>query len=610
MPKKLRLENYLAKPAEVFVNVGKTLKLVWETDKKLTPLTFLLELVSHLLPVIRTWLIKLVIDQLTAVAMGDLDPDQAFREVIGLVGLMLVVTATRAVLDNIADITLQVLTEKLLNTVNYRLLETVNRLQMSSLEDPKFFDKYDKVRRQSAHRPIRVLTAIIRLFGQGVTGLSFFVALISFEPLLLIPLLLATIPLLIFDSFFAKKVYFVTDSRTPQSRLVNYLSYQMFSERSATELRIFGLHGYFYKLYKKLTEGFFRENTGLQKEQGIKRTLLGMFSEISYYAAYLYVAVDAVRGLISVGDFNFYVSALSRISSALERIFRHISGLYENSLYLNDLFEFLNLEPSRFEQGGEEIVTGKEIEIVIEDLSFKYLGSDQLVLRGIDMTIKPGESVALVGKNGAGKTTLVKLLCGLYQPTGGRILVNGISLENLDLEEYRKLISVIFQDFSFYHFTAAENIGFGNPKRVKDLPAIRQAAKKAGAHEFIEQYPKKYKQMMGKQFEGGIMPSIGQLQKLALARAFMKDVPIMIMDEPTASSDPEAELALFKQIKKFSEDKSLILISHRFSTVKIAKKIYVIEDGRITESGSHQELLDQGGTYARLYTIQAEGYKD
>jgi ATP-binding cassette subfamily B protein len=295
----------------------------------------------------------------------------------------------------------------------------------------------------------------------------------------------------------------------------------------------------------------------------------------------------------------------------LQMIFSDLSNLYENNLYLEDLFVLLNMPKTSYENSGSKKITDKNIEIKIENLSFKYPDSDKFVLRNINMTISPGQSMALVGRNGAGKTTLTKLLCGLYAPTEGRILINNIPLNELDIDSYRKLISIVFQDFSYYHFTARENIGFGDLNNLNDLDKIKISAKKAGADSFIVDLPNGYEQQIGKQFEQGVSLSVGQFQKLALARAFMRDAPIMILDEPTASSDTEAEIKLFKQIEHLVENKTVILISHRFSTVRIAKRIFVIDKGKIIEDGSHEDLMKiKDGTYARLYKMQKESYEN
>ncbi|MFH1960688.1 MAG: ABC transporter ATP-binding protein, partial [Patescibacteria group bacterium] len=384
----------------------------------------------------------------------------------------------------------------------------------------------------------------------------------------------------------------------------------LFSEYNVKELRIFGLHNYFYKLYKEITERFFRQNRQIFSGQSKKRSIIQVVSESFWIFAYYFSAKKALFGLISIGTFNLYLSAFNRITNSLQMIFSDLATLYENNLYLEDLFVLLNMPKESFEQIGGKKIDNKEIEIKIENLSFSYPGSSKLVLKNINMVIKPKESVALVGHNGAGKTTFVKLLCGLYTPTSGQILINGIPLSELDLASYRQLVSIVFQDFSYYHFTAKENIGFGDLDNLHNDEKIISASKKAGAHEFISGLANGYKQQIGKHFEGGVNLSMGQFQKLALARAFMKDSSVMILDEPTASSDTKAELKLFSHIEKIADKKSLILISHRFSTVKIAQKIYVIEKGEIIEEGNHRSLMDKGGIYAKLYTMQAESYKD
>lgn len=595
---------------ELVANITSTVRFLWQTDHKLTIISFVLETLDRLQPVATAYLIKLIIDQITLTVSGSILYNQALQQVTLLVGGLLAVNILSALISNVAQVTGQIYREKVLNRVNYALIEVVNNLEIKYLEDSAFYDKYSKVQRNSNYRPIRVLNNIIEIFGELVQSLSFIIAIIAFNPLLVLLLFASSLPILLFDFLFAKKIYFVTDNRVPESRFISYLSGALFNEYNAKEMRIYGLHKYFYKLYKQITEKFFIENIGIQKSQGIKRTFIELLSLIAYYLVYIYTALKALAGAITLGSFSFYTQAFSSINRSLRRIFRAFSELYENNLYLTDLYEFINMQPNKLESNRGKRFSARNLTIQVKDLCFKYPGSEKFVLKNINLTVSPGESIAIVGKNGAGKTTLVKLISGLYEPIEGEILVNGVPISEINIHDYRKHIGLIFQDFSYFHFKVKDNIGFGDLTHKDNMQAIKAAAKKAGAEEFIEQLPNKYNQQVGKLFEGGTNFSIGQFQKLALARAFMKNAPLLILDEPTASSDPEAELKLFKQLIKTAKHQALILISHRFSTVKIAQKIYVIDNGRIVEQGSHAELMKRNGVYAKLYSIQAEGYRD
>jgi len=594
----------------LLLNLKRTVSLLWAIDKKLTLTSFGFQLLSQIESLTSVYLFKLMIDNVVALINKNIEPQQALRNFTLYVFLNFSISTIISVLGNYANLVEGLLTEKLINGINYRLHRIANRLQIKYFEDPAFYDRYEKVRRSSQGRVIRVFYSITETFGEFISAVSFLVILAFFQPLILVLILIGVLPLFVFNSFFAHKKYLITDSRVPESRLINYLSSMLFSEFNTKELRIFGLHRHFQKLYEETSEKFNRENARVWLRESHKRVPLQILSQGSSFIAFAYIAYKAIFGAISLGSFNFYNSAYTRSERSIRRIFRNLSALYEENLYLNDLFEFLNLSESFFEKSGGKITAGNNLEIKIENLSFQYPGSKEYVLKNINLEIRPGESLALVGKNGAGKTTLVKLLCGFYEPTDGRILVNGQDLKLLDLEEYRKKIGVVFQDFSYYNFSAGENIGFGRLEEINNHKKIEAAAQKAGAREFIEKLPKKYNQLIGKQFEGGINLSIGQLQRLALARAFMADAPLMILDEPTSASDAEAEAKLYGQIEKIAEEKSLLLISHRFSTVKIAEKICVIDKGKIIEVGSHAELLKKGGSYAKLYRIQAKGYKD
>lgn len=614
MSKNKRKKITLAKSQEtishLFFNLGRTLKLLWLVDKKLTLASFGFQLLSQVETIASVYLFKLMIDNVVALIGKNIQSQEAIRNLSLYIFINFFISTLISVLNNYADMVDSLLTERLLNGINYRLLGIVNRLQMKFFEDPDFYDKYEKVRRSSQGRPIRVFYSLSETFGELISAISFLTILTFFQPLILVLIFIGVLPLFIFNSFFAHKKYTVTDSRVPESRLIGYLSSMLFSEYNTKELRIFGLHRHFQKVYEDTCEKFNKENTQVWLKESHKRVPLQILSQGSSFVSFAYIAYKAVLGAISLGSFNFYNSAYNRSERSIRRIFRNLSGLYEENLYLNDLFEFLNLKESSFEPVGGQKINGKELEVKIEGLSFKYPDSKNFVLKNINLTIKPGESLALVGKNGAGKTTLVKLLCGLYRPTSGRILINGNPLDTLDLEAYRRKIGVVFQDFSYYQFTASENIGFGSLEDLNNQDKIIAAAKKAGAHEFIEKLPNGYRQLIGRQFESGINLSMGQMQRLALARAFMSDAPLMILDEPTSASDAEAEAKLYEQIEKIAEEKSLLLISHRFSTVKIAHQIYVIDKGKIIESGSHDQLLKKNGTYARLYKTQARGYRD
>jgi len=604
------LKKSLETARQLFHNIGLTFKLLWLVDKKLTLTSFGFQVLSQLETIASVYLFKLMIDNVVALIGKNIEPQQAIKNMALYVALNFFFSTLISILNNYADMVDSLLTERLLNGINYRLLGIVNRLQMRFFEDPDFYDKYEKVRRSSQGRPIRVFYSVLETFGELISAASFLAILTYFQPLILVLIFIGVLPLFIFNSFFARKKYTVTDSRVPESRLVGYLSSMLFSEYNTKELRIYGLHRYFLKMYKDTCEKFNKENYLIWSRESNRRVPLQILSQASSFIAFGYIAFKAILGAISLGSFNFYNSAYNRSERSIRRIFRNLSGLYEENLYLNDLFEFLSLGESSFEKIGGRVIKGKDLEIKIENLSFKYPGNKDLVLNKVNMVIKPGKSMALVGKNGAGKTTLVKLICGLYQPTSGRILVNGQPLETLDLEAYRRQIGIVFQDFSYYHFSAGENIGFGKLERLKNQKMIESSARKAGADDFIKELPKGYQQRIGKQFEGGINLSVGQLQRLALARAFMADAPLMILDEPTSASDAEAEAKLYEQIEEMAEERSLFLISHRFSTVKIAHHIYVIDKGKIIEDGSHEELLKKNGAYAKLYKTQAKGYKD
>ncbi|MCG2686407.1 ABC transporter ATP-binding protein/permease, partial [Candidatus Parcubacteria bacterium] len=476
-------------------------------------------------------------------------------------------------------------------------------------EDPEFYDRYEMVRRYSMSRPINLLWALSDIFSELIGMGTFLFVAIRFNPLITAGFLLLSLPGVFFDLFFARRFYSLSDSRTPENRKAWYLSHLLFSDRSVKEIKIFGLAPLFIKRFKKISLDHYNETKTLILKRDFYNTLLSFLGNISYYLVFFYLVVKALQQRITLGDFTFYRTAFNNIDRGFATILQSLTRIYESNLYLEDLLKFLNLEPDTF-----EIVKGKrtnlsQINLELKNISFKYPGTDKEVLKNINLTVEPGKSIALVGENGAGKTTLIKLICGFYEPTKGRILVNGHDLTKLNKKEYRKHIGVIFQDFTAFDLTAKENIGLGEVSEINNLAKIKKAAQKAGADKIIEKLPERYDTMLGRQFKGGVQLSSGEWQKIALARAFATDAALLILDEPTAAVDAKTEYQIFRKFEKMTREKSVILISHRFSTARIADRIVVIHQGRIAEEGTHQELLAAGGKYAELFSLQAEGYR-
>jgi len=446
--------------------------------------------------------------------------------------------------------------------------------------------------------------------GQDLITVVFLaVGLVAFNPWLILILIVAVIPSFIGETKFNRDSYSLTRSWTPERRELDYLRYIGASNETAKEIKIFGLEGFIADRFKAISDKYYLANQKL----AIKRAAWGAFFSIlgtaSYYAAYVFIIGQTVLGQITLGTLTFLAGAFSRLQGLLQGIVSRFSRIAETALYLQDLFEFLELKPlSQSHTGTRKVPRPMQTGFQFDNVGFRYPESEVWALRNLSFTLPPGEKLALVGENGAGKTTVVKLLANLYEPTEGRILLDGIDLRDYDPEDLRREIGIIFQDYVRFMFTAAENISIGNIPERKNRPRIEEAAEKSLADMVVEGLPQKYDQMLGKRFSGGVDLSGGQWQKVALARAYMREAQLVILDEPTAALDARAEHEVFLRFAELMKGKAAVLISHRFSTVRMADRILFLENGQLLELGSHEELLAKGGKYAELFRLQAKGY--
>jgi ATP-binding cassette subfamily B protein len=443
-----------------------------------------------------------------------------------------------------------------------------------------------------------------------LTLLSLSAGLIVFSPLLLILLIAAVIPAFLGETHFTKLAYSVHFRWTPQRRMLDYLRYLGASSQSAKEVKIFGLGGHLAKRYHDLSLGIYNENKGIAIKRATLGSALNLVSTGGYYGAYVVVLMKTLAGGISIGTFTFLTSSFARSRGYIERILSGFNDISEQAIFLQDLFEFFAMRPA-IHSVPHAIPAPRPIRQGFEfrNVNFNYAGSDRLVVQNINFSLYPGEKVALIGENGAGKTTLVKLLARLYDPTAGQILLDGIDLREYDVEDLRREIGVIFQDYMRYDMLVRENIGFGNIDSLDDHPRMETAARKSLANGLISRFPNGYDQMVGRRFEDGVDLSGGEWQKLALARAYMRDAQLLILDEPTATLDARAEYEVFQRFSELTRGRMAVLISHRFSTVRMADRILVLAGGEIQEQGTHEQLLALGGRYAELFELQAAGYR-
>ncbi len=587
-------------------NVPPLLRMVWGTSPFLSVATLALRFIAALFPLASLWVGKLIID-LVVRAIRSQPIDRSLIWKLLIIELLLAVSAD--VLGRLISLTDSLLGDQFTNFVSLRLMRHATSLDLVSFEDPVFYDKMERARRQTTAR-LGMLASLAGMAQQFLTLLSMLSAVVFVYPWLLLLLVLATIPVFLGETRFALLNYSMLYRYTPERRELDYLRYLGASSESAKEIKIFGLGNYLADRSRALFERFYAENKKLALKRTTQGALLNLAPTGAYYIAYVLILQRALTGVLSVGDLTLTTGAFSRARSIMESLVSGLAGIAEQSLFIKDLFDFFETE-SLIVSKPNALPVPRPIRhgFVFENVSFSYPGRDQKVLSDVSFRLEAGEKIALVGENGAGKTTLVKLLARLYDPTEGRILLDGVDLRDYDVDELRHEIGVIFQDYMRYDMLAAENIGFGRIEQVADEIRIERSAEKSLAKPVIENLPKNYRQMLGRRFEGGVDLSTGQWQKIALARAYMRDAQILILDEPTASLDARAEFEVYQRFVELTAGKMAILISHRFSTVRMADRILVLEKGLIAEQGSHSELLALGGKYSELFELQAAGYR-
>jgi len=587
-------------------NVPPLFKMVWATSPGLSVSTLTLRCVSALFPLATLWVSKLIIDLVVrAIRHQPVAPSAIWKLLI----LELFLAIGADTLGRLVSLVDSLLGDRFTNHVSIRLMEHANSLDLISFEDPVFYDKMERARRQTTAR-LGMLAGLAGMLQQLLTLLSLLSAVIFFSPWLLLLLVAATIPVFFGETHFAMLNYSMLFRYTPERRELDYLRYLGASSQSAKEMKIFGLGEYLAERSRRLFERFYAENKRLAVHRAWHGTLLNLVPTGAYYTAYAFIIVRALAGALTIGDLTLMVGAFSKARSIMESLVSGLVGVSEQALFIKDLFDFFQTNPL-IASKPDALLAPRPIRIgfEFENVSFAYPESDHNVLSGLSFRFFPGEKIALVGENGAGKTTLVKLLARLYDPTGGRILLDGVDLRDYQVDDLRHEIGVIFQDYMRYDMLAEENIGFGRIDALQNTERVAASAEKSLAAGFLAKLPNSYRQMLGRRFDGGVDLSTGQWQKIALARAYMRDAQILILDEPTASLDARAEFEVYQRFVDLTAGKMAVLISHRFSTVRMADRILVLENGRIVEQGSHYHLVELGGKYAELFELQAAGYR-
>ncbi|PDW03650.1 ABC transporter permease [Candidatus Viridilinea mediisalina] len=592
-----------------FRNVPRAFQLVWQAHRGATLGMALVALIGGLLPISQAWVAKLIVDAVVAAVVDGIAAVVALRAVFPLLLVEFVLLTTGAVLNQVRTLSEHILHSRLGHTINTAIIRKSLALDLHYFEDAQFYDKLQNARRESNWRAMSMIRTSFNLLENVITLSSFAIGLLAFSPLIALLLFGATIPSFVVQTRYSRLTFRLLTWRAPEFRRMNYFEHLLTVDSSAKEIKLFGLGEPLLQRYRDQFWQIAHADEALAKRRSVLSTLWGLLATLSYYAAYAWIVFLTVAGSITIGAMTFYLTLFRQSQGTFQGLFTNIGQLYESGLFLENLFGFLALTPQMMTGQGRAVPHPVVQGLEFRNVSFRYPDREEWALREVNLVVRPGEKIALVGANGAGKTTLIKLLTRLYDPTEGQILLDGVDLREYELEALRQAIGVIFQDFVRYQVSARENIGFGQIEQLGDEPRIVSAAARGGADEVIAGLPQGYDTILGRWFEKGAELSGGQWQKIALGRAFMRDSEILVLDEPTAALDAEREYEIFQRFRELTAGRIAFLISHRFSTVRMADRIVVIEQGQLSESGTHAELLALGGTYARLFHMQAEGYR-
>ncbi len=587
-------------------NVPAVLKIVWDSGPGVVIFGLASRLIASFLPVVLLWITKLIIDGI----VHAVSTHQAVRSGFWwLVAAEFSLAVLASILNRAIDYSDSLLADKYTRHVSIRVMDHAAGLDLTAYEDPVFYDRLERARVQATDR-LGMIQAVGRLVQLAITTLTLSASIIVFSPWLMLLLIAGVVPAFIGESHFAFLGYAKNFRQTPIRRQLDYLRILGGSKEAAKELKLFGLRDFLRERFTRLSDEIYKENVALSRRKLIAGSLLSVVGTMGYYAAYVFVIWRTVAGALSVGTLTFLAGAILQASSNIQQIFSTLAGIADQALFLTDLLAFFEMRPTIRSKPNalpapRPILRGFEFRSV----SFRYPGSSRLILDRMNFQLRPGERVALIGENGQGKTTIVKLITRLYDPSDGQILLDGVDLREYDLEDLHREMGVIFQDFMRYEMTARENIAMGRVEEIDNLELLRTAARKSMADGTVGRLPQNYEQMLGRRFDQGVDLSGGEWQKVALARAYLRDAQLLILDEPTAALDARSEFEVFRRFSELTAGKTALFISHRFSTVRMADRIVVLDNGRIVEEGNHDQLASLGGRYAEMFEMQASSYR-
>ncbi|MBD2517082.1 ABC transporter ATP-binding protein [Nostoc sp. FACHB-973] len=595
----------------VFRYSGRAVSLVWTTSRSLTIFLASLTIVAGVLPAAISYISKLIVDAVVFASQVNSENNAAVNIYPSLlyVGLEAIAVILLAGSQRGIIICQSLLRALMGQRVNVLILEKALTLDLRQFEDSEFYDKLTNARREASVRPLSLVNRTFGLVQNALSLTAYGILLVNFSVWAVVVLILAAMPVFIAETKFAGEAFRLFSWRAPETRQQHYLENLLAREDFVTEVKLYQLGEMLLGRYRNLFNQLYDEDRDLTLRRGLWGYLLSLVSTGAFYLAYAWIVLETVLGKISLGDMTMYLTVFRQGQSTFSNALTSIGGMYEDNLYLSNLYDFLEEKVPK-SWGKASIGLNPQDGIRFENVSFTYPGSSKPALRNISLHLKPREKLAIVGENGSGKTTLIKLLTRLYTPDSGRIFLDGLDLQEWDVDVLRRRIGVIFQNFVRYQFTVGENIGVGDVEHLENKTQWETAAQKGMAQSFIDQLPQSFQTQLGRWFKGGQELSGGQWQKIALSRAFMRSqADILVLDEPTSAIDAQAEFEIFNHFRTITQNQMVLLISHRFSTVRMADKIVVIENGEVIEQGTHEELLQLGGRYAKLFLLQAAGYQ-